>query len=100
LGGVVFLTQLHKFNDFLDTVDPFCNCCMNSIETTEHFPLHCSNFSIEQRILFDNLQTLDINKFPLNPTFLCTLLLYSDAKLTNNVNCEILLTLQSVVFVS
>ena len=26
---------------FLDTIDPFCNCRTNSIETTEHFLLHC-----------------------------------------------------------
>ena len=55
--GVVFLTRLrvgfshlceHKFrHNFSDTVDPFCNCRTNSIETTEHFLMHCSDYSNE-----------------------------------------------------
>jgi len=98
--GIIFLTRLrvgfshlreHKFrHGFLDTVDPFCNCRTNSIETTEHFLLHCSSFSDERHILFDNLRTLDIDIFPLNPSFLCRLLLYGDTKFINNVNCDIL----------
>ena len=98
--GVILLTRLrvgfshlreHKFrHGFLDILDPFCMCRANSIETTDHFLLHCSTFSHERRILFDNLQTLGIDIFPLNPSLLCKLLLYGDAKFTNHVNQAII----------
>jgi len=90
--GLILLTRLrvgfshlheHKF-------DPFCACRANSIESTDHFLLHCSNFSNERLILFDSLRLLSINIIPLKPSCLSKLLLYGDPSFTNNVNCDIL----------
>ena len=98
--GVVFLNRLrvgfshlneHKFrHGFLDTLDPFCACRTNTIENTQHYLLHCSISSRERLSLFNNLQTLDINFFPLNTPKLCRLLLFGDENLNLLTNRAIL----------
>ena len=87
--GVILLTRLrvglshlrkHKFRHrFLDTVDPFCSCSTNSIETTEHFLLHCSNYSNDRTLLFNSLMNMNISLFPLQPSFLCQIFLFGDS---------------------
>ena len=98
--GLFLLTRLrvgfshlreHKFrHGFLDTLDPFCTCRTNSIETTEHFLLHCPNFSNERQTLFDNLRTVNVALFPLNLDFLCRTLLFGDSSLSDITNRDIL----------
>ena len=102
IQGVVYLNRLrvgfshlreHKFrHGFLDTLDPFCNCRTNSIETTEHFLLHCSNFINERHILFDNLRNLNICIFPLSSFHICKLLIYGDPKFSNELNRDIIIS--------
>ena len=98
--GLILLTRLrvgfshlreHKFrHGFLDIVDPFCSCRTNAIETTEHFLLHCSNFSDHRTILFDDLRNIEVIIFPLSISTLCRMLLYGNPALADNVNREIL----------
>ena len=98
--GVVFLNRLrvrfshlneHKFgHGFLDTLDPFCRCRTNTIESTQHFLLHCSIYSHSRQSLFDSLHTLDIVIFPLCPSKLCRLLLFGDENLSLIINRSIL----------
>ena len=98
--GVVFLTRFrvgfshlceHKFrHNFSDTVDPFCNCRTNSIETTQHFLMHCSDYSNERLHMFNSLQQLDLSLFPLNPSTLYTTLLYGNSKFDAVQNHNIL----------
>ena len=98
--GLTLLTRLrvgfshlreHKFrHGFLDTVDPFCNCRGNFLETTEHFLLHCSNYSNDRTILFNNLLHLNVSIIPLKPSFLCYILLNGDVNFPDIVNREIL----------
>ena len=98
--GVVFLNRLrlgfshlneHKFrHGFRDTLDPFCACRTNSIENSQHFLLHCSIYSHVRHLLFNKLQTLDIDIYPLNPPKLFNLLLYGDPILAFNINNAIL----------
>lgn len=79
----------HKFRHGF-TIDPFCNCRTNSIETTEHFLLHCSNYSNLRLVLFNNLRNLDIMLIPLDPSYLSRIFLYGDANFSMNTNREIL----------
>ena len=98
--GVVLLTRLrvgfshlreHKFrHGFQDTVNPFCDCQTNSIETTEHYLLQCSNFPNERLNLFGDLQNLGIDIFPLNHVSFCRILLYGDPLLSDNLNRDML----------
>ena len=84
--GIIFLNRLrvnfshlkeHKFrHNFQDTVDPFCNCSSNAIETSEHYLLHCSDYSMQRSILFDDLNTASINLVPFNPKYLVQILLF------------------------
>ena len=100
--GVVLLSRLrvgfshlkeHKFrHNFADTVDPFCNCRSNSIETTQHFLMHCSDYSNDRLVMFNNLLRLDISLLPLNPRTLYKILLFGDSKLSHNQNHIILST--------
>ena len=100
--GVVLLNRLrvgfshlkeHKFrHNFADTVDPFCNCRSNSIETTQHFLMHCSDYSNDRLVMFNSLLRLDISLLPLNPGTLYKILLFGDSKLSHNQNHIILST--------
>ena len=97
--GFTFLKRLrvgfshlreHKFrHGFLDTLDPFCNCRGNFFETTEHFLLHCSNYSNDRTRLFNNLLQFNVSLIPLKPSFLCKMLLHGDVNLPDNINREI-----------
>ena len=98
--GVVYLNWLrvgfshlreHKFNhNFADTLDPFCSCRNNSIETTEHFLMHCSDHSNERLAMFNTLLQLDVNLLPLNPGILFTILLFGHSKFSKTQNHDIL----------
>ena len=98
--GVIFLNRLrvgfshlneHKFrHGFRDTLDPFCTCRTNSIENTQHYLLHCSTYSRERQLLFNDLQTQDIIFLPLKPSTLCKFLLYGDRTLNFAKNRSIL----------
>ena len=97
--GVILLTRLrigfshlheHKFRHGFDAIDPICNCRTNSIENTEHYLLHCSNFSNQRLVLFRSLQTLNISPTPLKLSYFCNILLYGDSNFKDEVNREIL----------
>ena len=69
--GIKYLTRLrlgfnylkeHKFkHNFQDSVDPLSSYVIE-IELTKHFLLHCANFSIQRKTLFDKLTELDIER--------------------------------------
>lgn len=94
--GIIFLNRLrvdfshlkeHKFrHNFQDTVDPFCNCSTNSIETTEHYLLRCSDYSVQRTILFDDLNKASISIFPFNSKYLKQILLFGYSNFSYNDN--------------
>ena len=98
--GVVLLNRLrvgfshlreHKFrHNFADTLDPFCNCRTNSIETTEHFLMHCSEHSNVRLVMFNSLLQLDTSLLPLKPLKLLQTLLFGNAELSEIQNRNIL----------
>ena len=95
-----FLTQLkvgfihlreHKFrHGFLDIVDPICSCRTNAVENTELHILNCSNFSNQPTSLFDDLRNIGINYGPLDSSALSWMLLFGNAKFSDNVNSGII----------
>ena len=94
--GMVLLNRLrvgfshlkeHKFrHNFQDTIDPFCNCSTNSIETSEHYLLHCSDYSMQRSTLFDDLKKASINLLPYNSSWLARTLLFGNSIFSNNEN--------------
>ena len=94
--GLTLLTRLrlrfshlreHKFrHNFADTCDPFCNCRTNAIETTEHYLLHCPNYSVHRTKLIDNLHQNDISFLPYSQRHLTNFFLYGDNKLDIDSN--------------
>ena len=99
-SDLVFLTRLsvgfshlreHKFrHNFLDIVDPICSCRTNAVENTEHYLLHCSNFTNQRTVLFDDLRNLGINYGPLDSSTLSRMLLFGNPKFSDNVNSGII----------
>ena len=110
LLGFVFLTQFragfshlreHKFrHGFLDIVDPICSCRMNAVKNTEHYILHCSNFTNQRTVLFDDVRNIDIRNIdirnidirnidihygPLDSSAWSRLLLFGNPKFSGNV---------------
>ena len=100
LSGFVFLTRLrvgfshlreHKFrHGFLDIVDPICSCRTNAVENTEHCLLHCSNFTNQRTVLFDNLRNIGINYGPLDSSTLSRILLFGSPTFSDNVHSGII----------
>ena len=99
--GVKLLTRLrlqfshlneHKFrHGFNDTVDPFCACGKNEIETTEHFFLRCHFYSAQRKELFKSLEKLDPYFLKLNAKNQVLVLLYgSQIKDSKSFNHDIL----------
>ena len=84
--GLKLLTRLrlglnhlreHKFrHNFNDTIDPFCLCGTNNLETSEHLLLHCPTYACLRRKLFDNLHNNNILLLPLEKSLIVQILLY------------------------
>ena len=83
----MFLNRLRvDFSHLNDTINPFCDCTSNSIETTEHYLLQCSNYLIQRSILFDDLSKAAINILPFNITKLTRTLLFGTSDLSDTDN--------------
>ena len=79
----------HKFrHNFNDTIDPFCLCGTNSLETSEHFLLHCPTFASLRLKLFDNLHNNNI----LLLSLIVQIFLYGSDKFNPTIN-KIIITL-------
>ena len=91
LSGFVFLTRLRKFRHcFLDVGDPICSCRTNAVENTEHYLLHCSNFTNQRTVFFDDLRNIGINYGPLDSSTLSRMFLFGNPKFSDNVNSGII----------
>ena len=90
IRGLKLLTRLrvglshlreHKFyHNFHDTLDPLCSCRSNSIESVEHFLLHCPNYSTYRCYLFDDLRQKEILILPFSCSYLVQILLLGNNK--------------------
>ena len=81
----------HKFrDDLLDIVDPICSCRTNAVENTEHYLLHCSNFTNQRTILFDDLRNIGINHGPLDSSTLNRMFLFGNPNFSDNVDSGII----------
>ena len=70
--------------------DPFCLCGTNSLETTEHFFLHCNTYAYLRLKLFDNLPNNNILLLPLDKFIIIEILLYGSYNYDPLVNKIIL----------
>lgn len=77
-----------KYN-FQDTLDPFCNCCLD-IETTVQYFLHCHNYNHQRQILLDSLLNIDTDPPNLNENLLTDMLLFGNPKYNSSLNYKIL----------
>ena len=94
--GLKLLTRLrlglshfreHKFrHNFNDTIDPFCLCGTNNLETSEHFLLHCPTYACLRRKLFDNLHNNNILLLPLEKSLIVQILLYGSDNYHTSMN--------------
>ena len=62
----------------MDTLDPFCSCRTNSIQTTEHYMLQCPNHSAYRFTLYDSLHNMNLMLLPFNVSTLSKILLFED----------------------
>ena len=80
----------HKFkHNFQDSINPLCSCG-GAIETTEHFFLHCQNFSQFRLTLLNSLGNIDPDSKNMNSKELTNLLLYGSSKFDSFLNNKIL----------
>ena len=100
--GLKLLTRLclglshlrgNKFRKhFNDTIDPFCLCGTNSLETSAHFLLHCPTFASLRLNLFDNLHHKNILLLPYDKSLNVQMFLYGSDKFDPTIN-KIIITL-------
>ena len=99
--GLKLLTRLrlglshlreHKFrHNFNDTIDPFCLCGRNDIETSEHFLLRCPNYACLRLKLFDNLRNNNMLLLPLESRFIVQILLFGSENYDSTASIHYLL---------
>ena len=98
--GLKYLTRLrigvshlraHMFNhQFKGTPSACCSCDHNTVETTTHYLLHCSNHVQSRSTLFENLQkVIDVARLH-NNKYTVNLLLYGDPTYPLDINKAIL----------
>ena len=74
--GLIHLRE-HKFrHNFNDTIDPFCLCGTNCLETSEHYFLHCPTYAHLRLKLFENLRINNILLLPLTKPLILQILLF------------------------
>ena len=93
--GIKLLTRLrlglshlheHKFRHcFQDTLNPLCECSKD-IESTMHFFLHCTNFLIPRRTLFQKFRNIDDSILSQRETQLTQILLYDNQTYRSSIN--------------
>ena len=102
LRGLKLLTRLrlglshlreYKFrHNFNDTIQPFCLCGTNNLETSEHFILHCPTYACLCHKLFDNLHNNNILLLPLEKFLILQTLLYGSDNYNPLMNRVIICT--------
>ena len=88
--GLSHLREHEFYHNFHDTLDPLCSCRLNSIESVEHFLLHCPNYSTYRCYLFDDLRQKEILILPFSCSYLVQILLLGNNKFNFATNKEIL----------
>ena len=93
--GIKYLTRLrlgfshlkeHNFqHNFQDSVDPLRSRGIE-IESTKHFLLHCTNFGIQKKTLFDKLTELNIGVLTRNDDCIVKTLLLRQQDFHNATN--------------
>ena len=77
----------HKFrHNFNDTIDPFCLCGTNDLETSEHFLLRCPNYAYLRLELFDNLRNNNMLLLPLKNNLIVQILLFCSENYDSTAN--------------
>ena len=89
--GLSPLKSHKKSHNFQDTSDDTCICALNA-ETSDHYLLHCPNFVVQRRILFQTLNPILLTKNLrfLDDRNLIHLLLYGHEKFDHQTNQIIL----------
>ena len=81
----------HKFrHNFNDTIDPFCLCATNCLETSEHYFLHCPTYAHLRLKLFDNLRINNILLLPLTKPLILQILLFGSDNYDTTINKSII----------
>ena len=80
----------HKFkHNYQDSVDPLCSCG-NYIESTNHFFLHCPNFTTQRRNLLNKLKSINASIMAENENSFVRMLLLRKPDFNYSTNKEII----------
>ena len=109
LRGAKLLTRLklglshlhqHKFkHGFQDRIKPICSC-VNDIETSAHFLLHCPHYSNERSIFLNTIRNINWNIFDKNDLQITETFLFGDSSLNDKSNIFILNATIDCLFVT
>ena len=100
--GLKLLTRLrlglshlreHKFqHNFNDTIDPFCLCGTNNLETSAQIILHCPTYDCLCHKHFDNFRNNNVLLLPLEKFLIVQILLCSSDNFNPSMNKIIIST--------
>ena len=81
----------HKFkHSFQDSLNPFCGCGKDEVETSSHYLLHCSNYSEERLALLNTIKNIEMSILQQSDSKFTRVLLFGDTSFDNNKNTFIL----------
>ena len=80
----------HKFkHDFQETLNPLCSCSLEA-EGTYHFFMCCQNFSNQRNILFDNLNSINLEILKMSENEIVQVFLFGDKSFSKDMNFRII----------
>ena len=80
----------HKFkHDFQETLNPLCSCSLEA-EGTYHFFMCCQNFSNQRNILFDNLNSINLEILKMSENEIVQVFLFGNKSFSKDMNFRII----------
>ena len=80
----------HKFkHNFQDILNPLCSCFLEA-EDTYHFFMCCQNFSDQQSVLFDDLNSVNSEILKMNEYEIVQVLLFGNQSFSKDMNLRII----------
>ena len=87
--GFSHLKEHELKHDFQDTLNPLCPSSLEA-EDTYHFFMRCQNFSNQQNVLFDNLNSINLEILKMSENEIVQVLLFGNKSFSKDINFRII----------
>ena len=78
-------------HNFQDPLNPLCSCSLEA-EDTYHFFTRCQNFSNQQNVLFDDLNSINSEILKVSENEIVQVLLFGNKRFSKDMNFSIIIS--------